>query len=133
MLEHTYFASYADGNTPYIVNKNAEEVIRTLERISKPLLLWYKDNKMHLNLDTCHLILSGKENRGINVGNVIIKNSQNEKLFGVFFAEKATLRYHIENMWKKASRKLQALARAALYMDLSKRKYLMNAFFKFAV
>ena len=35
---------------------------------------------MKLNPDKCHLILSGKENREINVGNVIIKNSQNEKL-----------------------------------------------------
>ena len=32
-------------------------------------------------------------------------------------------------MCKKAIRKLQALARVAPYMDLSKRKYLMNAFF----
>ena len=24
MLDHTYFASCADGNTPYIVNENAE-------------------------------------------------------------------------------------------------------------
>ena len=35
---------------------------------------------MKLNPDKCHLILSGKENREINVGNVVIKNSQNEKL-----------------------------------------------------
>ena len=33
---------------------------------------------MKLNPDKCHLILSGKENRGINVGNVFIKNSQIE-------------------------------------------------------
>ena len=79
MLDHNYFASYADDNTPYTVNENAEEVIRTLEQISKPLLQWFKDNKMKLNSDECHLILSGKENREINVGNAVIKNSQNEK------------------------------------------------------
>ena len=83
---------------------------------------------MKLNLDKSHLILSGKENRGINVGNVVIKNSQNEKLIGVFFVEKAFFGYHIE-MGIKASRKLEALERVALYMDLSKRKFLMNAFF----
>ena len=84
---------------------------------------------MKLNLDKSHLILSGKENRGINVGNVVIKNSQNEKLIGVFFVEKAFFGYHIENVGIKASRKLEALERIALYMDLSKRKFLMNAFF----
>lgn len=36
-------------------------------------------------------MLSGKENRGINVVNVAIKNLQNEKLLGVFFDKKATL------------------------------------------
>ena len=69
-------------------------------------------------------ILSGKENRGINVANVAIKNSQNEKLPTAFFDEKATYGYHIKNMCIKATRKLQALVRVAPYMDLSKRKYL---------
>ena len=99
-------------------NENAEEVIRTLEQISKPLQQWFKDNKMKLNPDKCHLILSDKENRGINIGNVVIKNLQNEKLLRVFFDEKATFGYHTENLCKTASRKLQALARVAPYMDL---------------
>ena len=95
---HTYFASYADDNTPYTVNENTEEVIRALEQISKPLLKWFKDNKMKLNPAKGHLMLGGEENIGINVGNVIIKNSQNEKLLGVFFDEKATFRYNIQNI-----------------------------------
>ena len=83
---------------------------------------------MKLNPHKCHLILTGKENVGIDVGNVVIKNSRKEKLLGVFFDEKATFGYHIENICIKAGRKLQTLARIAPYMDLSKRKYLMNAF-----
>ena len=104
MLDHTYFASYADDNTPY--TRNVEEVIRTLEQIFKPLLQWFKDNKMKLNPDKCHLILSGKENRGINVGNVVIKNSRTENLLGLFLNEKAIFGYHIENMCIKTSRKI---------------------------
>ena len=38
ILDHTYFVSCADDNTPYTVNENAEEVIQTLEQISKPFL-----------------------------------------------------------------------------------------------
>ena len=98
ILDHTYVASYANDSTRYTVNENAGEVIRTLEQISRPLLQWFKDNKIKLNPNKCHLILSGKENIGINVGNVVIKYSQNEKLLGVFFDEKATFGYHIENM-----------------------------------
>ena len=74
ILVHTYFASYADVNTPYTVNENAAEVIRDLEQIFKLLLKWFKDNKVKSNADKCHLILSGKENREINVGNIVIKN-----------------------------------------------------------
>ena len=45
---------------------------------------------MKLNPDKCHLILSGKENTGINVGNVLLKD------YRVFFDEKATFEYQIE-------------------------------------
>ena len=62
------------------------------------------------------------------LGKIVIKNSQNEKLLGAFFDEKPTFGYHIENICMKASRKLEALERVAPYMDLSKRKFLMNAF-----
>ena len=80
--------------------------------------LRFKHNKMKLNPDKCHLTLSGKENRGISVGNCVIKKSRNKKLLEVFFDETTTFGYHIENMCIKASRKLQALARAAPFMDL---------------
>ena len=62
MLYHTYFASYADGNTPYTVNENNGDFIWTLEQISKPLLQWFKDNKVKLSHDQFHLILICKEN-----------------------------------------------------------------------
>ena len=71
MLDHTYFTSYAADHTTYTVNKNAEEVIRALEQISKLLLQRFIDYKMKLNPDKCHL--SGNENGGVNVGKVVIK------------------------------------------------------------
>ena len=37
---------------------------------------------------------------------------------------------HVENICKKASKKLNALARVTNYMQLPKRRILMNAFFK---
>ena len=54
MLDHTYFMSYGDENTPCIVNENVQEVIRTFKLISKPLLKSFKDNKMKLNTDKCY-------------------------------------------------------------------------------
>ena len=74
------------------------------------------------------MILSGKENRA-NVANVVIENSQNEKLLGIFFDRKPSFGYRIENVCLKAS-----LAFVAPYTDLSKKKifdecFLMNSRF----
>ena len=57
----------------YTVNENAEEVNRTLKQISKPLQKWFRGNKMKLNPDKYHLILSGKVDKGINFGNISLK------------------------------------------------------------
>lgn len=57
----------------YTVNENAEEVNRTLKEISKPLQKWFRGNKMKLNPDKYHLILSGKVDKGINFGNISLK------------------------------------------------------------
>ena len=73
MLDHTYFPSYADGNTPYTVNENNGEVIWTLEHISKPLLRWFKDNKIKLNHDRFHLILIFKGNRKLVLETLSLK------------------------------------------------------------
>ena len=78
MLDHTYFMSYAVENTLCIVNENVQEVIRTFKQISKPLLKSFKDNKMKLNPDKCCWVMSDKENRGLNVGKVVIKNLENK-------------------------------------------------------
>ena len=80
MLDQTYTESCADDNTPYTVKENAEEVIQTLEEIARHLLKWFKDNKMTGNPHKCHLLLSGKKERSINVGNVVIKNARKRKV-----------------------------------------------------
>lgn len=77
----------------------------------------------------CHLLLSSKEDKAINVGKVVVKSSRNKKLQGVSFAENASFGYHIQNTCIKASSRLQALAIVARNMDLSKGIFLMNATF----
>ena len=51
ILDNTYFASSADGNTPYTINQNTDSVTKSLEEPSIPLLSWFKENKLNLNLD----------------------------------------------------------------------------------
>ena len=48
---------------------------------------------MKRNLDKCYFLLGGNENRSVNIGNNVNKNSQNEKLLGVSIERKGT--FHI--------------------------------------
>ena len=51
-------------------------------------------------------------------------------MLGIKFDYKLKFTNHIKEICKKASRKLNALARIARYMGARKRRTLMNAFFK---
>ena len=58
------------------------------------------------------------------------KNSSCEKMLGIDFDYKLKFMNHIDEIYKKALRKLNTLARIAPYMGIRKRRTLMNAFFK---
>ena len=49
------FASYADGNTPYTIGNDMEDVIFKLQNSSKILFQWFKDNQMKVNPDKSDL------------------------------------------------------------------------------
>ena len=127
ILDNNYFASYADDNTPYTINQNADSVTKSLEELSIPLLSWFKENKLKLNLDKYHLLVSGNENAKIKLDDVTITNSRKKKLFGIIFDGKLKF-YHTENLYKKASLKLSV--QVVLFVDLPQKKVLFNAFFQ---
>ena len=81
-----------------------------------------KENKLKLNLDKCHFIVSGTEDAKIQVNDFTITNSKKEKLLGIISDDKLKCQYHIENLRKKASLKLSSLSRVALFVDLPRKK-----------
>ena len=130
IIEDTDIASYADDNTQYVVADNIDGVIKSLEETSEILFKWFNDNLMRINADKCHLLVSTNNTVKIKIGNFDITNSKSEKLLGVKFDHKLSFDDHISELCKKASRKIHALSRVASYMNISKRRILMNAFFK---
>ena len=128
-MNETDFASYADDNTPYVVGNNIEDVIIKLQNASLTLFQWFYDNQMKANPDKCHFICSTDDKVNITVENQKICNSPCEKLLGVRFDSKLTFDAHINDICKKAGLKLNALARITPYMDLNKKRLLLNAFF----
>ena len=73
-------------------------------------------------------MLSKNESSEIHIGDSIIKSSTYEKLFGIEIDSKLRFDDHIQDLCNKTNRKLRALARATPYINLQKRKILMNAF-----
>ena len=61
--------------------------------------------------------------------NYNIKSSKCEELLGIKIGNKLNFNTHVDDICKKAGQKLNALSRVTPYVDLSKRRILLNAFF----
>ena len=82
------------------------------------------------NYDKCHLLLSTQENASIQVEHFTIKSSKAKKLLGINIDHKLKFDIHVQSIYQKANRKLNALGRITNYMELPQKRILMNAFFK---
>ena len=106
IFSKTDIANYADGNMLYTSSNDVNGLIKRLEEASKELIKWFDDNLMKANPDKCHLF--------VNTNNNVSIRKHAKKL---------------SETYEKASKKLYALGRVNLYMNLSKTKILMDAFF----
>ena len=62
-----------------------------------------------------------------------LHNKTLKKLLEINLDNNLKFDIHVESIYQKANRKLNALARIANYMELPKRSILMNAFFKSSI
>ena len=128
--ENCCYVNYADDTTPYIVANNTAEVLDKLTNITQRLFTWFVSNQMKVNLGKCHLLLSTQGDANIQISNTTINCSRSQKLLGIVFDNELKFDKYIENICQKANSKLNALARVTNYMELPKRRILINAFFK---
>ena len=122
-------ANYADDNTPYVSGRNIEEVVASLEEVSEVVFQWFRDNHFQGNATKCHVLLSTDKQVHVKIGTAQIENTQNEKLLGINIDSKLSFGKHIQQICSRATAKLKTLARIALFMNVTKRKILMNVFF----
>ena len=100
------------------------------ERASVSLFIWFENNLLKGNADKFHSLVSPSQEVSLNVNNFEIKNSDWEKLLGVKFYYKLRFDQHITDLCRRTSRKIHALARVTPFMNLSRRRLLMDSFFK---
>ena len=115
--------SYADDNTPYVIRENTTEVIEALESSFKELMQWFTNNQVKTNADKYQLLTSSNEESSIYIDNNIIK------LLDVKIDRMLNFNAHFNDICKTVGQKLSALARITPYMDIAKRRLLLNAFF----
>ena len=122
-LEGVSVASYADDTTPHTANKTNDLVIKEIEHFSEVLFKWFDFNYMKINSGKSHILFSGND-----IDNHTIISENKNELLGIILDSKVSFEDHINNLCKKGSQKLNALARIAPYMCLEKRKTLMKAY-----
>ena len=131
-LEHEdcCFTNYADDTTLYVVANNTAEVIENLIIITQKLFPWFASNQMKVNHDKWHLLLRTQDEANIQIANSTMKCSKLKKLLGIVLDNKLKFYKHVENICQKASKTLNALAKITNYLELPKRRILVNAFLK---
>ena len=73
------------------------------------------------------MLLSTNESEQININDTIIDSSNAEKLLGILINNKLNFDKHV-SLCVKAGQKLPALSRISSFMNIKKRKLIMNAF-----
>ena len=127
-LEDFDIANYADDSTPYCEGKSAEFVVNNLEQSSAILFEWLNNNYMKVNAGKSHLLLSGNSRATATIDNSYIESEDEQVLLGITIDSNLTFENHINSICKKASQKLNALARIAPYMNTQKRRAIMKSF-----
>ena len=127
-LDDYNVANYADDSTPFSARENNELVIKDLEESSAILFQWLKDNSMKINTSKSHLLMAGNKQAIAKIDEYYIESESQQELLGVIIDSNLTFETHINNICKKASQKLNALARVSSYMNTHKRIILMKTF-----
>ena len=126
---HYDIANYADDNAPHVFGRNIDEVVASLEEVSEVIFQWFRGNQFQGNASKCHVLLSTNKQVHVNIGTAQIENTQNEKLLGIRNDFKLSFDKHIQQIYSRASATLKTLAGMVPFINITKRKILMNFFF----
>ena len=121
-------ANYADDSTPFSAKLDARSVIDELEVSSSILFVWLKNNYMNANTQKSSSVIWQKNNLTANIDGNVVESEDNQVLLGIIIDSDLSFNKHVNNLYKEASAKLDALARISGYMNLPKRTIIMKSF-----
>ena len=114
VVKETEFISYADDNNLCDAGNTIEDVISSLQKLSKKFFKWFSDNQMQGNSGKCHLIISTNEPAKIQIGEFLIASTNCEKLLGIKIDSKLSFDKLMKTICKKESNKLRPILGAVL-------------------
>ena len=127
-LEDLDIASYADDTAIYTVNEKKGSVISALETSSSLLFGWFNNNFRKANSDKNHLIMSCTEAATAVIDGFPIDSSKTEVRLGIAIDHELKFDDHVNYLCKKARLKLNARARIARFMNVSKKRIIKKSF-----
>ena len=107
-------------NTPYVCSSDLDSVIFKLQKNTERIFRWFYDNNLISNAEKSHLIVSTKKNLEIQVSGCSIRNENSVKRLAIHLNNDLNFDHHVNQLCKKASKKLHALARIAKYKGINK-------------
>ena len=103
-------ANYADDNRPYACSSDLDSAIFKLQRNTERIFRWFHNNNLISNAEKSNLIVSTKKDLEIQVSRCSIKNEDSVKLLGIYLNNDLNFDYHVNQLCKKASKKLRLLS-----------------------
>lgn len=128
--------NYADDNTIYTFNHNANTVITMLQHDCKVAVKWFQDNFMQANPSKFQFIFlnpsrsQGYTDTSLPIFDIQVDRSPHVKLLGVTIDEKLKFSQHIKSLCNKAARQLNAFKRISKNLNTSEREVVYNSFIK---
>ena len=83
---------------------------------------------MKVNTGKSHLVVSGNVRATAKIDNNYTESEKEQVLLGTTIDSDLTFESHINNIFKRASQKLRALARVTPYMNMQKRRIIVKSF-----
>ena len=109
----------AGDTTRYVCGKDITS--KLLENGAEMVFTWFKINQVKGNEDKCNIVLRTHQDMHVKICPPHVKNSCSEKLLGLKIDSDLNFEEHLRSIGKKASAKLNALARISPYIDEGKR------------
>ena len=127
-LEIFNIANYANDSRPYCAGKSAEFVVYNLEQSSTIFFDGFSNNYMKVNTRKSYLLLSGNSIPTATIDNSYVESEDEQALLSTTVDSELSFENHINSICKKASQKLNTLARISCYMNIQKRRTTRKSF-----